>query len=729
MNISGKYTFKTSISNPPEIAFLYSRLTAEDELFEFTTPTTSWRRMKPTNPVNPAAADSFFCHEMPDNCGNYATLSDCILRKLDPKYEPQPPGIGEPPPIPAEQITAVFSIGENGNISENFIIFKLGGTVARGGFYGTTGSFKIGYLPTVPISNAIIFQGLEIPISLNSASVGFNVVATKWNASAFIENFDIFYKSPESRPPEDPVVNASVDLDYYQEDHVSGVFGLSSYGGWITVNNPSITECMAEIPSDDWYFGGLENYSTSQSEQHIFYNEWLSNDVGTGYVVFTGSLSQLGDFVALLGQLTSYWGLDGVATQRVIANPFGCSYLGDGGSGLPPDPDPESIPPVTSATYYGRYSEIYVNFQRGKNVQEIKLPIRFPTRATKVQYGNSGFYDSTISPTSGQQPVDFKWNSELFRGIIEIDQDYIWVKILYAPFREWKAGEKPPALKYLGEGYEPFPDNKEWTLETRYLSFPLELNEVEENLEYAEKTGTVVPKIDWFNRCRVFKIQKYPLQILEDITYSRGDEQTISTATWTHEITNSYILLDHQSEVKPIRQFGVNQRIAPPNGVVAPNANLKAWGGNPLIYPQIGLGVDEREFMLLPSHTFSPYLKPQENWTDLDWIFFLLCESPANHFTDYSFTSDFGNRRNLYFNTPGKFSGYGRIPKFETNYDPQFGRDYTEIGGEPAICPYDYIDRIVEYNRFIGNAIIKDGLIQRYIRINPNSLPILYIKP
>lgn len=69
VKIVGSYSFRTVLKN--QVAFLFTRLTDVDEEFNFTTPHTSWRRMTPTDPVNPLASESRVCHQMPDNCGAY----------------------------------------------------------------------------------------------------------------------------------------------------------------------------------------------------------------------------------------------------------------------------------------------------------------------------------------------------------------------------------------------------------------------------------------------------------------------------------------------------------------------------------------------------------------------------------------------------------------------------------------------------------------------------------
>ncbi len=730
--MKGKYVFKTTTSNDAQIAFLYQQLTEEDEEFVFTSPVRSWRRMEPKNPVNPLASQGFYCHEMPDNCGNYATLGDCLIRKLDSKYEPHT-GSDAGDAVPGSEIvTAVFAIGQNtyglifDAFEEFFTTLNLEGDLgswAKGGFCYKFGDVLVGFHPTLAINNAIIFNGMDFPTSLIGATVGYSIAATRWDKTAFAEpGFDVFYLSPDNPDRGGKAVNDDRDIAYYREEsRENSIIGINSYGSWVSMTNDQITECNADVTASDWFYAGGGRFSSSLSEQHVFYDRALQNTDGTGYVVFKGSLNQLSDFTPLLDSAVTRWGLSGPATQKVVSNSFGCSYTGIGG--LPPDPNPpEPPPPVTSAKYFGRYSEIFLNFQKGEDIQVLKLPIRFPTRATKVEYADPGFYMKDIPIEGGKQKVDFKWNSELFRGIVEIDEEFIWVKILYAPFRQWKPGEKPYAAPYGSEGKIPHPNGLEWTLETRrVIMSPL-------GSEYETKTAEVVPQIDWFNRCRVFKIQKKPLQILEDITYNRGQNQAISESNWSHEITNSFILLDHRSEIAYL-PWAASFSYLPHDGIVPANANLKGWGGNPLIYPQLGFGVDLRSYQLLPPGNFPPYLKPQESWTELDWIFYFLSEMPRSDFIDFYAQGSPRVQRNLKFGSPGKFSGYGRIPFFESpDYNPDVhGNDHTQ--GQYYLS---YIDNIVEYNRFLLSIIFKQDennkKLDKILRIKPGSFPKFLLK-
>jgi hypothetical protein len=718
MTFSGKYQFKTRAEKPIRIAFLYSKLTETDEAFSFTSPVRSWRRMRPLYPVNPLAKQSFYCHEMPDNCGNYASLSDCLIRKLDSKFAPQSGSDARGNNNPADSIIALFSIGDdsvNTAYTQQFNIFNLLssgiGSTLKAGFWADYGSVNTGMRPTVPIQSAVLFTGMTISTGLTDTMVGYDVSARKWNGSAFTEGDNYYF------PKTTTGINSVETLEYYAINQ-TGNFTLDSYGGFVA-HTASEVICNSNIEAVDWYVSGAGNFSGSSSEQHI--GSGRRANIGTGYVIFQGSKNQLSDFATLLGQAISRWDLDGGVTLQVVANPFGCSTTGDlNGGGLPADPDPDAIPPVTSATYMGRYSEIFVNFQGDGGVKEVKLPIRFPTRATKVQYGDAGFYNKNISPTSGQQPVVAQWTSELFKGVLELDADFIYAKILYAPFREWKEGEKPFAKPANNE--TSYSHNQgEWTLETRILNAPTASN------EYLEATRDVVPQVDWFNKCRVFKIRQSDMTIVEDVTYSRGANQAISQEGWTHEITKDYVLLDHRTEAKYIPFIGADDYLSPPNLVVPPTTGKRGYCGTPIVYPQIGLGIDHRARYQLSPYTFPDFLTPQEFWTDLDWIIYLLSEKPANHFVDW--TERLGYQdvlKNLYFETPGKYSGYGRTPRHEANDYAGTNlvySDYTDIDSG-----YGFMDKIVEYNCFLGSAIRKNGLIEKWVRVSPNSFPIPYIR-
>jgi hypothetical protein len=548
---------------------------------------------------------------------------------------------------------------------------------------------------------------MTISTGLTDTTVGYDISARKWNGSAFTEGDNYYF------PKTTTGINSEETKDYYRENQ-TGNFTLDSYGGFVAHTSNSVI-CNSNIEAADWYASGAENFSGLSSEQHIGSDRRAN--IGTGYVIFRGSKNQLSEFAALLGQAISRWDLDGGVTLQVVANPFGCSTTGDlNGGGLPadPDPDPDVIPPVTSATYMGRYSEIFVNFQGDGGVKEVKLPIRFPTRATKVQYGDAGFYNKNISPTSGQQPVVAEWTSELFKGVIELDADYIYAKILYAPFREWKAGEKPTAVAARFEsGYSH--NQMEWTLESRFWSVA--------DSSYTTTRG-IIPQIDWFNKCRVFKIRQSDMTIVEDVTYSRGENQAISQEGWTHEITKDYVLLDHRTEAVYMLSWNSDDFLIPPDLVVPPTTGKRGYCGTPIIYPQIGLGVDNRIYSyLLPPYLFPDFLTPQEFWTDLDWIIYLLSEKPANYFVDYPLDQRQGVQKNLYFNTPGKYSGYGRTPRHQASDYRYDNTDYTDIDSG-----YGFMDKIVEYNCFLGSAIRKNGVIEKWVRVSPNSFPIPYIR-
>ena len=681
--------------------------------------------MKPLYPVNPLARESFCCHEMPDNCGNYASLADCLIRKLDSKFAPQSGsdagtggGIGD-------TVVALFTIGDNSTneyTKEDFNILNLlpsniGDSTITAGFWDDMTDndrpWFFGMQPVLSIGSAVIFNDITIPTNLIGTTIGYVVDARRWNKNAFTTAGNIYYWPQNNEVP----INSEETYDYFREDHENESYLLQSRGAGV-IHEASSFICNSNIDQEDWYIRG-SGFSALDDEQWVSGGDGHYNS-GCGYVVFKGSKNQLADFAELLGQAASYWDLERGITLKVVANPFGCSTTGDlNGGGLPADPNPLAIPPVTSATYMGRYSEIFVNFQGDGGVKEVKLPIRFPTRATKVQYGDAGFYNKNISPTSGQQPVVAEWTSELFKGVIELNADYIYAKILYAPFREWKAGEKPFAKPANSEsGYSH--NQNEWTLESRKLTY----QQASDN--YLESTDGIVPQVDWFNKCRVFKIRQSDMVIVEDITYSRGANQAVSQEGWTHEITKDYVLLDHRTETKYMLNIGRDDTLIPPDLIVPPTTGKRGYCGTPIVYPQIGLGVDSRVYSYrLPPYSFPEFLTPQEFWTDLDWIVYLLSEKPANYFVDYSLDQRHGVQKNLYFNTPGKFSGYGRTPKHEaddypvnTEYD-----DYTDIESG-----YGFMDKIVEYNCFLGSAIKKNGLIDKWVRVSPNSFPIPYIR-
>ncbi|MFM6206962.1 hypothetical protein [Planktothrix sp.] len=697
--------------------------------------------MEPLYPVSKGAEQSFFCHEMPDNCGNYATLSDCLIRKLDSKYAPQSGNDAGSGLNPADLVVALFTIGNNTNpyTKEDFNILNLlpsrvGDLHTKGAFWNDrsdgAGPWFFGMSPILPINKAILFQGLDIPMNLFGATIGYNVEVRRWNKSAFTEG-NVYYwpRGGVYIPPGSSGINTDETYAYYREEDHQDSFNLQSRHAWVAHEASSFV-CNSNIDPYDWYRAGGGAFSIYDDEQWVYSGD-ITLDTGCGYVVFKGTRNQLGDFATLLGEAASYWELDSGISLKVVANPFGCSTTGDlNGGGLPDDPDPEVIPPVTSATYYGRYSEIFVNLQGDGQDKEVKLPIRFPTRATKVQYGNAAFYNKNISPTSGLQPVVAEWTSELFKGFIELDSEYIYAKILYAPFREWKAGEKPYATPYNNERH--YSENfNSWTIETRTLIFPPGTG------NYLNTTGAVVPQVDWFNKCRVFKIRQSDMVIVEDVTYSRGENQTISQNGWTHEITKDYVLLDHTTEVKPLQFINITTDsgdwtvpdILPINGIVPPTTGKRGYCGYPIVYPQVGLGVDKRYADELPPYSFPPFLTPQESWTDLDWIIYLLSEKPANHFVDYSLNGTSGEGKNLYFETPGLFSGYGRTPRHEANdYNPSYPNSFLYDYTSTESGNYGFIDKIVEYNCFLGSAIIKNNLIQKWVRISPRSFPIMKLR-
>ena len=694
--------------------------------------------MEPLYPVSKGAEQSFFCHEMPDNCGNYATLSDCLIRKLDSKYAPQSGNDAGSGLNPADLVIALFTIGNNTNpyTKEDFNILNLlpsrvGDLPTKAAFWDDrsdgAGPLFVGMQPILPINKAILFQGLDIPTNLMGVTIGYNVEVRRWNKSAFTEG-NVYYwpRGGVYIPPGSSGINTEETYAYYREEDHQDNLSLQSKRAWV-VHEASSFVCNSNIDHYDWYRGVGSAFSIYDDEQWVYGGD-ITLDTGCGYVVFKGARNQLGDFAALLGEAASYWELDSGISLKVVANPFGCSTTGDlNGGGLPDDPDPEVIPPVTSATYYGRYSEIFVNLQGDGQVKEVKLPIRFPTRATKVQYGDTAFYNKNISPTSGLQPVVAQWTSELFKGFIELDSEYIYAKILYAPFREWKAGEKPYATPYGNEGG--YSNNfNAWTIETRKLTYPPGTG------NYLNTTGAVVPQVDWFNKCRVFKIRQSDMVIVEDVTYSRGGNQTISQNGWTHEITKDYVLLDHTTEVKPLQFIATSvdwtvPDILPTNGVVPPTTGKRGYCGYPIVYPQVGLGVDKRYRDGLPPYSFPPFLTPQESWTDLDWIIYLLSEKPANHFVDYSLDGRLNGVKNLYFETPGLFSGYGRTPRHEANdYNPGYPNSFLSDYTSTESGNYGFIDKIVEYNCFLGSAIIKNNLIQKWVRISPRSFPIMKLR-
>ena len=88
-NISGKYNFQTRVGNTPECVFLYKKLQDTTRAFSYQTDITTYQLSTILGGVNDGRPH-WAVIELPDNTGDYDSVSDAKNRKRTAKKKDAP---------------------------------------------------------------------------------------------------------------------------------------------------------------------------------------------------------------------------------------------------------------------------------------------------------------------------------------------------------------------------------------------------------------------------------------------------------------------------------------------------------------------------------------------------------------------------------------------------------------------------------------------------------------
>lgn len=329
--------------------------------------------------------------------------------------------------------------------------------------------------------------------------------------------------------------NATEDIWGYQEDEdgdktIPGsmhgqTFGLSGEVWWAANIDPVILTHCGNLPGKNTYYGGGFDY-----ENEPYFNLIDDFDLRASFVEPTiaghdiyglfGARVAVGDIAAIstyLEGILSRWGVAGKKIVFIAARTrWGCGDLGVGGDGAGlPEMPPELLEHFEVPTFSGRFAEVFVQLQMSGAVHELKLPIRFFHRPTKLTINNL--------PTSGGSEFDYIQSglSEPFAGFVDmVSATKAVVRIYYEPNREWFSGGKRIKERHFDVGYGGgggFPSR------LQPFGFVGGFFSVMQEAHLSGKYRRVNPKRDYYRRCKVFEVamQSDGLAIMSeaDLTY------------------------------------------------------------------------------------------------------------------------------------------------------------------------------------------------------------------
>lgn len=722
MTFSGTYKFRSSATiNSLDFAFLYTKLQAEDRDFVFTGGTTSWKRVD-TPGYNLGSINVQICIEIPEPIGIYETEEDAI-------NDTKRPGVQDnilPPPIPVGRLATLFYIVRGTGDSIPFLnIFKIEGLSTYpnaeqfpvdSNFYGfwednpNFPGIMLGIAPTHKPEDCPLLKMQTVPDAITK--IGFSLPLSPYWKN---ENYDF-------SPPTSNVLSRET---FYEEAY--GSLPIIPVD-WLNASNfsfschsrlriylhealidPALLACGSTINTDSWYLAQPHKW------QSYFPNSPGSTEPSkSGFFAVQCDINQKNVVEAFLNQVLDYWEIPGTLEFVRGCTAGGCN-LDENGTEYPPSP-PDPVNPVYSARFKGRYSEVFLNYQSKGEVKELKLPIEFPTRATKVQLippAPVEHYHANIPIVDGWRATEQPLVSEAFTGRLSMDKDNIYVSILYGTIRDWEIGKPLPNDVGVGEEFGDLKDYIRWFPQRQKNPLIGDGFLVYGGFDGIDKAR---PLIDRWKYCKTFVVNKKSFTITSE-TLKTYPEPLVDT----NQFIIDYTILKQQKTPRYLNYangVGASSRLS----LIQLDALDYGFTGNPVCYPQIAGTIkgewfvndsDNRQF---PIETIPDFLKPQTLWNQKDWLFWNLLEKPRKPLTNTSY---------FRFELENKFGGHGRSSIVPERFFIIL-ESHPISGWRPT--SENYFGEVVESERFRGSPVLNtENKIVKWLRISPCSYP--YFEP
>ena len=703
-NISGKYNFKTRVGNTPECVFLYKKLQDTTRAFNYQTDIKTYQLSHIVGGVNDGRPH-WAVIELPDNTGDYDSVSDAKNRKRTAKKKDAPcvaPDAGDDGSSAEDRriVTVLWTIRHRDYIPPTGLIGKLAGwcgatsghpyyteaelmalnptplTKATYAFFNKYFSaaqvaFE-GYKPYLPVDKAVFCH--DIP-----ANVGGQVsymLDVQWNKLGF---------KPERISASDGLfygegLNMNTDLpspyenwaDFFEGYDATPVTArLTAIHQPVSGNELFATNDCGSDSLDAWW---LYDYSSGdkQTVQIRGINAINEYDADREFICWRGRIADYGAWEGYMNTMLEFWGVldnDRAELTRVVSmadNVSGgsCAEGGGGGGGIgpfPPDPTPPITPLIGTATFHGRYCDIFVNYQKNGIVRELKLPIDFPTRVTHVSYEHNNFYNINYPRESPGQRFEDPYFAEWFSGRVNIDKNNIYVDIIYGIYREYEDGKKifPNGVTKTESGsYNTYPDRP--GIINRWNEFtsgrdPNEASGVvgagdstedDQVCIVSQNTEQVFarPTRDKFNKTVRYTIDKASFSIVNTQTFIQNHQETGNLFTDNFLKKNTILDISGLAGYRRYHSNGSMPNSEPPNPVVLnPSVNHQGFVGLPKPYFQVSCRPNnvevtnqwiERPFESNPllsdysCYVANDFLTLKTDWDDIYWLFYLMMEQP-----------------------------------------------------------------------------------------------------
>jgi hypothetical protein len=784
-NISGKYNFKTRVGNTPECVFLYKKLQDTTRAFNYQTDIKTYQLSHIVGGVNDGRPH-YAVVELPDNTGDYDSVSDAKNRKRTEKKKDAPcvaPDAGDDGSSAEDRrgITVLWTIRHSSNIAPTGLIGKLAGwcgatsghpyyteaelmalvpnplveaTYAFFNKYSSGGQTPFeGYKPYLPVDKALFCH--DIP-----ANVGGQVsyrLSVQWNRAAFRpernQAYDALFYGARGYSLH-PTANMGEYSSYETWDNFFETYEGNPYTAELkAIHQPvaggeiftTINDCGSDS-LDAWW---LYDYSTGDQQNAIFTgfraNDYTADDE---FICWSGRIADYGAWVAYMNTMLEFWGVldnDRAELKLVVSmadNAVGGACGGDPGGGYPPDPTPPITPLIGTATFHGRYCDIFVNYQKNGIVKELKLPIDFPTRVTHVSYEHDNFYNINYPRESPGQRFEDPYLAEWFSGRVNIDKNNIYVDIIYGIYREYEDGKKifpNGVVSPIGGAINTQPERpgiiSRWNEVNQGSDIGVQPNGSIDDyqpciLEQNTEQVFARPAKDKFKNTVRYTIDKNSFSIINTQTFTGNHQETDNLFTDNFLKKNTILDISGLAGYRRYNSSGSMPNTEPPTPIVLnTSANHQGFVGLPKPYFQVSCNpynFSVTNQWIESPFSFNPlwddysclvandFLTLKSNWDDIYWLFYLMMEQPYIDRTKPTTPIQFNQRCQL------KGAGY----KANTNkYYLSYRETNEGLAKGLGVAP-GFFDLYIEHERMRGYPVVKDGKITRWLRISPDSFPL-----
>ncbi len=782
-NISGKYNFKTRVGNTPECVFLYKKLQDTTRAFNYQTDIKTYQLSDIAGGFNDGRPH-YAVVELPDNTGDYDSVSDAKNRKRTEKKKDAPcvaPDAGDDGSSAEDRrvVTVLWTIRHRDYIPPTGLIGKLAGwcgatsghpyyteaelmalnptplTKATYAFFNKYFSaaqvaFE-GYKPYLPVDKAVFCH--DIP-----ANVGGQVsymLDVQWNKLGF---------KPERISASDGLfygegLNMNTDLpspyenwaDFFEGYDATPVTArLTAIHQPVSGNELFATNDCGSDSLDGWW---LYDYSSGdkQTVQIRGINAINEYDADREFICWRGRIADYGAWVAYMNTMLEFWGVldndraDLTLVVSMADNAVGGSCViggAGGGAGYAPDPTPPITPLIGTATFHGRYCDIFVNYQKNGIVKELKLPIDFPTRVTHVSYEHDNFYNINYPRESPGQRFEDPYLAEWFSGRVNIDKNNIYVDIIYGIYREYEDGKKifpNGVVSPIGGAINTHPERpgtiSRWNEVNQGSDIGVQPNGSIDDyqpciLEQNTEQVFARPVKDKFKKTVRYTIDKNSFSIINTQTFAGNHQETDNLFTDKFLKKNTILDISGLAGYRRYNSSGSMPNSEPPNPVVLnTSANHQGFVGLPKPYFQVSCNpynFSVTNQWIEPPFSFNPlwddysclvandFLTLKSNWDDIYWLFYLMMEQPYIDRTKPTTPIQFNQRCQL------KGAGY----KANTNkYYLSYRETNEGLAKGLGVAP-GFFDLYIEHERMRGYPVVNDGKITRWLRISPDSFPL-----